>query len=561
MAQFSELMQIKHAIRKRSGDFFFLLYTIGCIPLIAWFVANESNLCNRHLMYTLVWTCLLFLIALVLDNKKRIAFLWIIWSIALIPAMIILSYTIAGSTYLEKTDLNPVFSTNPTEAGEFIQQFIDWKTIFILALYLFIGFFYLLRIRKNRLDIGKMGMDIKIFSRKIFVNIYGITASFILFFSFLCILQPSRIQYTTYFNCFYYMFYLYETDLYTFISYSEKRKNIDQFPVETNFHTCTSQATAVIIIGESLSKHHISLYGYPRETTPRLDSISNELLIYKDVISPDTQTEGCMKTLLTFADNMNLDPYFTQPSIIEISRSAGFYTYWIESQGMIGKSETQVSVLSQKSDTLIDISKRRETGHEEVILDVLRSTLSDTTRKYKTIFIHLIGSHSRYKDRYPESFSKFDNSYPFVTSLKKLNNNQKETINEYDNSVLYNDFVVSSIIDIVKKKEDFSYVLYFSDHSEEMFEFRRFSGHTSGNISRYMCEIPFILWRSEAYKENVKLSVDTDRPYSTEDLIYSISQLSGLQYKSYDPAKSIFSTDFKPKERNVRGKPYSDLIP
>src|SRR5690606_19696081 len=37
----------------------------------------------------------------------------------------------------------------------------------------------------------------------------------------------------------------------------------------------------VLILGESTTKNHFGIYGYPRKTTPKLNEIKNELLIYR----------------------------------------------------------------------------------------------------------------------------------------------------------------------------------------------------------------------------------------------------------------------------------------
>ena len=43
--------------------------------------------------------------------------------------------------------------------------------------------------------------------------------------------------------------------------------------------------TAVIVIGESAARAHLSLYGYGRETTPALDAKKDELVVFRNVIS------------------------------------------------------------------------------------------------------------------------------------------------------------------------------------------------------------------------------------------------------------------------------------
>ena len=532
------------AHKKRIGDFFFLLYIIGLVPLLACFFTIETESCTRHTKYTLIWVVLLFLTSLLLNNKKRIVFLWVTWAITLLPAIIIFSYTLLGSAYLSYSDLDPVFATNLSESVEFIREFANWKIILGLGTFLTIPFIYLLRIKHNSLKINRAGCFITIMSWVIFIA-----------FS---IPNSSRLYNSTYFVSFYHAYFLHKKDIQIFNNYTEIRSKIPPMSVNCIIPDSIPK-TFVIIIGESLSRHHMSVYGYPRETNPLLKGKEEDLLIYQDVISPNTQTLSCMKMILTFADNKNPEPYFTQPSIIEIFQTGNFHTYWISAQPTRGKNDTQTSILTVKSDTYVSVYNEDTPVHDIAVLSPLNQAIEDTTAINKAIFIHLMGNHTMYSLRYPTDYNHFNNSYPFHSPRRNLSETEKETVNEYDNTVLYNDFIVDSIINMVKATEPLSYVLYFSDHGQEIYNFRNYYGHNSGNISTYMCEIPFILWRSEKHKDKIDLEIDLNRPYSTEDVIYSISQISGLQYNTYNASKSIFSDQFIPKQRTVSKYPYESL--
>ena len=103
-------------------------------------------------------------------------------------------------------------------------------------------------------------------------------------------------------------------------------------------------------------------------------------------------------------------------------------------------------------------------------------------------------------------------------------------------------------------------MIYFSDHGEELYEYREFAGHAYEKVSPTMCEIPFIVWMSESFKlQQQDLIFDENRPYSTADFIYSISDISGLKYTDYDASRSIFSKSFTPRQRLVGTKKYEEI--
>ncbi len=92
----------------------------------------------------------------------------------------------------------------------------------------------------------------------------------------------------------------------------------------------------MIVLGESCNRDHMSLYGYCRETTPRLSAIENELVVYKDAVSPAIQTLVALKRILSFSDHGCDDMFIHEASIVELLRDAGYKTYWVDNQGTGG---------------------------------------------------------------------------------------------------------------------------------------------------------------------------------------------------------------------------------
>jgi len=84
----------------------------------------------------------------------------------------------------------------------------------------------------------------------------------------------------------------------SFIEYSRVSKQLDVYTLDEHglFEDASSslgqqnEGVYVLILGESTARSHMGLYGYERQTTPRLNSISNSLWTFNDVISPNTHT-------------------------------------------------------------------------------------------------------------------------------------------------------------------------------------------------------------------------------------------------------------------------------
>nr|EIQ9634114.1 sulfatase-like hydrolase/transferase [Escherichia coli] len=70
--------------------------------------------------------------------------------------------------------------------------------------------------------------------------------------------------------------------------------------------------TLVLVIGESTQRGHMSLYGYPRETTPQLDELhktDKNLTVFNDVVTSRPYTIEILQQALTFANEKNPDLY------------------------------------------------------------------------------------------------------------------------------------------------------------------------------------------------------------------------------------------------------------
>jgi heptose-I-phosphate ethanolaminephosphotransferase len=172
-----------------------------------------------------------------------------------------------------------------------------------------------------------------------------------------------------------------------------------------------------------------------------------------------------------------------------------------------------------------------------------------------------MGSHLSYSKRYPDSFSKF-----------KGNNDKEETIAEYDNSILYNDFIVDSLLNIIKSNipknnNSITSAIYLSDHGENVYdEFNR-TGHDFSNIlPKSNVEVPFIVWLSPSYTQLCQdktelIKANINKAYVTNDLFHSILDLTGILCPYLEEDKSIFNEKYKENHHRILedGKDYDKM--
>lgn len=307
----------------------------------------------------------------------------------------------------------------------------------------------------------------------------------------------------------------------------------------------------VIVIGESTNRSHFNLQGeYYRETTPLLNDIKDQLLVLNNVISPHAYTIGSLTKGLTLGNIENPKGKY-EGSIIQLLNQAEFKTYWISNQRPVGISDTHVTKIARGADvsTFLNIKHTSEhTPYDEVLLKTLNKVLLEEGNK-KVIFLHMIGAHFYYEMRYPEKFNYFKD----VPKTKFKKEEAYKTINAYDNVMRYTDSILSEVIKSVEKESGSSFVLYFSDHGQEVYDEIDFFGQTIDQmVTKSMYDIPMFLWMNDTYKQTKNVANNLDKKYMTDDVIHSISDLCGVKSLEIDSTRSIFNTGYIERKRIIK---------
>ena len=430
-----------------------------------------------------------------------------------------------------------LLETNSAEAREFAEFYLDKFIILMISSFLIVLFIYLFK--RPILQIQKAFR----FQSSLYVLGILLPLSFLIYKDFL------RFNF----------FYLTVTSVNEYFQELENMKsynidksvaNIPGFEAQRDF----KEATFIFVLGESTTRKRMSLYGYNRQTTPFLDGLKPELKVYTNVLSDYVFTIGALKSSLTLNGLENEDDY----SIIQMMNEAGFKTYWISNQRPIGQYESLVTKIAKASDEIILKNTALAgsiTPYDEILLPEFDKVLKEKAKK-KFIVIHTLGTHLLYGDRYPEAFQQFEGQSP-----SPFNHRQAiQRSNDYDNAILYHDYIFKQIFDRIRNIDHPVYLIYFSDHGEEVYESVDFSGHAEENPTKAMYEVPFFLWMNSAFEEHYQREFITDNPYNLKHFFHTISDLNGIHFKDYDSTKTIFyQQDTLAKRKLGNGKYYEEL--
>ncbi|KAB0487874.1 heptose-I-phosphate ethanolaminephosphotransferase [Pseudomonas reinekei] len=449
-----------------------------------------------------------------------------------------------------------MFESNVSEAGEYMTQYFAWWMVPAFLAHTAFAYFLWTRLRPVYLPRGKAFVA----ATAILVAVIGYplvkqtlrTGSFASGFEKF----ETRIEPAVPWQ----MAVAYHRYLDTLAGMQEMLNSASTIPPLHNLKDSMANqpSTLVLVIGESTNRQRMSLYGYPRETTPELDKLKDQLAVFDNVITPRPYTIEALQQVLTFADEDNPDLYLTTPSLVSMMKQAGYKTFWITNQQTMTKRNTMLTTFSQQADEQVYLNNNRNQNaaqYDGDVIEPFNKALADAAPR-KLIVVHLLGTHMSYQYRYPSTFDKFKDRNGVPAGVR---DDQLPTYNSYDNAVLYNDFVVSSLIKDYAKTDPNGFLLYLSDHGEDVFDSAGHGtlGRNESKPTAPMYTIPFMAWASPKWRETHDWSFagDLARPYSSSHLIHTWADLAGLSFDEFDHSKSLVSDSFKPRPLMI-GNPY-----
>ena len=510
------------------------------IPFISLFITYLSFGDFTKKPLSAYFLCILAIILLNNSIRKKqlfLTFLFITSFLFSITAFFEAAHWFIFNNEVTESTIHIVLETTESESSEFISAYLNPQLVVMASFHLLAMIFGLLYTHRNynavQLSLGTRAKTISVFG------------------SIICMLLiiPLKVH------------FLPTVAVEAFAIYKANRARLNKLTITENgtfknvIHKESNDSeTYVLIIGESTTSHHMGIYGYYRNTTPLLEKRKPELTIYNKVSTPFSNTKLSLGAALSLHHD-DLDKKYNSP-LIQLFNKAGFTTYWISNQKPIGLYETSTRLISKKSKKSV-YTDMSEVMYDEKVLPPFRKALNEKSKK-KLIVLHLMGTHNMYIKRYPRKFDIF-------TSTPKTKFNHEvayKNINQYDNAIVYNDYIIDSVIGEVEKLNSKSYALYFSDHGEDVYETIDQACHTQDIGTKPMHDIPFLLWFSKNYaRKNSNFVLDTERKYSLESLIHTVSDLSNITFDNFSPDKSIINPLFVEQKRTIsNGKYYDDVF-
>lgn len=311
-----------------------------------------------------------------------------------------------------------------------------------------------------------------------------------------------------------------------------------------------SGMTGVFVLGESATRNHWSLYGYGRKTTPCLDGLRDELIVYDDLVTPVSCTATAMELLFTTAtiEDTSILSYTFAQVLSGLGYRASLYSAQ-ERWGRWDGSET-FAFAGCEPMLFVGETELKSPWYDDELLKYLEDDLP-CGQKGSVKFLHLRGSHAPASSQYPPD------GMPFVPEKFKHSadaGDPAKTLNHYDNSIYFTDKILGRIIARLKESRGPAWMVFLSDHGETpSSKSWRFA------TDRDLWEVPMVIWVSDEYKARfpdtyAALKDSVCKPLQSDQLLAGFFHIAGVRGCGVGTEFDFLSKRFKPRfPRKIEG--------
>ncbi|MDQ0562539.1 lipid A ethanolaminephosphotransferase [Rhizobium mesoamericanum] len=301
----------------------------------------------------------------------------------------------------------------------------------------------------------------------------------------------------------------------------------------------------IIVAGETARAENFSLGGYQRGTNPRLKAAN--VIYFPNTTSCGTATATsipCMFSRFTRSEFTHAKAMANE-NLADVLAHAGIGVAWFDNNTGdkgVAKRIKYVDLANSKDPRFCQDGECLD----GIFLDRLDEWL-DQVKGDSVLVLHQLGSHGpTYYRRYPEHQGKFvpDCRTPELGKCSTV-----EIVNAYDNSILYTDYFLATVIDRLKARSDkmATGLIYMSDHGESLGEKGLYLHGTPYMFApSQQTHVPFLTWFDSDFAKSMNLDTaclrkEATAPTSHDNLFHSVLSMMNVETSVYDKRLDVFA--------------------
>ena len=338
-------------------------------------------------------------------------------------------------------------------------------------------------------------------------------------------------------------YYIYSIGKYINIAFGSDKVSIKQIGTDAKIpSTDIDRELIVLVVGEAARADHFSLNGYPRETNPLLKK--EDIINFPDMYSCGTSTALSVPCMFAIFGRKNYSDKKAKSTenLLDVLSHAGINILWrdnnSDSKG-VALIVPYEDYRNPQLNPICDIECR-----DEGMLEGLQEYIDKQKNGDIFIVLHQMGNHGpAYYKRYPINFEKFT---PVCQTNQIEKCTKDEIINAYDNAILYTDYFLSKVINLLKQNSNRfeTAMVYLSDHGESLGE----SGLYLHGLPYVMApdtqkHIAAIMWFGDNFKIDKKsLNAISSEKFSQDNLFHTILGLMEVNTSVYNKNMDLINS-------------------
>ncbi len=318
-----------------------------------------------------------------------------------------------------------------------------------------------------------------------------------------------------------------------------------------------NKPSVIFIVWDTVRQDHLSLYGYFRGTTPFLEKLAKESVVFTQAYTPISHTLPAHFSMFTSRYPSEHGVLFNgwklknwkYPLLAEVLRKKGWQTGAVVGSQILGewhrinpgfkffKSKPFEYQIKIKKSAIEKEEERHQRRAKEVI-NWAKKWLSEINRKKPFfLFLHFWDAHRPYylPEDYPRKFQLDEKFQLYLKQNYYIQEKSFEDINEYDNAISYLDEQLRSFFQYLKEQGLLSNTLIIltADHGEGLGQ-HNWYGHGL-HLYQEQLRVPLLIRFPDGWKAGARV----DAPVSLIDLAPTILEFLNLKDTMHCRGKSL----------------------
>ncbi|HEY8515802.1 MAG TPA: sulfatase-like hydrolase/transferase [Candidatus Binatia bacterium] len=276
--------------------------------------------------------------------------------------------------------------------------------------------------------------------------------------------------------------------------------------------SATSGPPNVVLVSiDTLRPDHLGVYGYERTTSPNIDALARDGVVFENAVSPSSWTLPAHASMLT-----GVSPYRhgavtsatpirdDVPLLAELLRAHGFHTIGLINAPFVNRSYGFARGFERFEQSFAR-KKRDGARRHAAVLEAVR-----TLEPPFFLFVHYMDVHWPYRP--PKAFNRFARDRRGKNVLQPLGvrgfldfqkavregrvklsaEDRQRLVDLYDGEILAMDAKIAELVEAVRERAPNTVFVITSDHGEEFFEHDGF-GH-SRTLYEEVVRVPLIVF-------------------------------------------------------------------